>query len=184
MGVLNVTPDSFSGDGVLDVDRAVAQAVQFVADGADIIDVGGESTRPGAPFVSEEEERARVVPVIAALAPRLPVPISVDTSRAAVAAAAIAAGATMVNDVWGLRRDPALAWIAAQAGVALVLMHNRTAQPTVDALGGHYDTVNYTDVLGEIATSLGESVAMAEAAGVAEAPAVNPRHIEAEGAFE
>jgi dihydropteroate synthase len=167
MGILNVTPDSFSGDGVLDVDRAVAQAVQFVADGADIIDVGGESTRPGAPFVSEEEERARVVPVIAALAPRLPVPISVDTSRAAVAVAAIAAGATMVNDVWGLRRDPALARIAAQAGVALVLMHNRAAQPTVDALGGHYDTVIYTDVLGEIATWLGESVAMAEAAGVA-----------------
>src|SRR5215472_11300603 len=167
MGILNVTPDSFSGDGVLDVDLAVAQAVQFVVDGADIIDVGGESTRPGAPFVSEEEEHARVVPVIAALAPRLPVPISVDTSRVAVAAAAIAAGATMVNDVWGLRRDPALARIVAQAGVALVLMHNRAAQPTVDALGGHYDTVIYTDVLGEIATWLGESVAMAEGAGVA-----------------
>ncbi len=167
MGVLNVTPDSFSGDGMTDVGAAVARAEQFVADGAEIIDVGGESTRPGAPFVSEEEERARVAPVIAALAPRLPVPISIDTSRASVAQAAIAAGATMVNDVWGLRRDPAIAGVAARAGVALVLMHNRAAQPTVDALGGHYDAVTYTDVMAEIVAWLGESVALAEAAGVA-----------------
>jgi dihydropteroate synthase len=151
----------------MDADTAIARAEQLVADGADIVDVGGESTRPGASFVSEEEERARVLPVIAALASRLPVPISVDTSRAAVAEAAIAAGATMVNDVWGLRRDPALAGTVAQAGVALVLMHNRAAQPTVVALGGHYDTVKYSDVVAEIVAWLGESVAMAEAAGIA-----------------
>jgi dihydropteroate synthase len=167
MGILNITPDSFSGDGVIDADTATTQAEQFIADGADMIDVGGESTRPGAPFVSEEEERARVVPVIAALARRLSVPISVDTSRATVAAAAIAAGATMVNDVWGLRRDPVLAGVVARAGVALVLMHNRAAHATVDALGGHYDAVTYADVMAEIVAWLGESVAIAEKAGVA-----------------
>jgi dihydropteroate synthase len=167
MGVLNVTPDSFSGDGMTGVEAAVARAERFVADGADIIDVGGESTRPGAAFVSEEEERARVEPVIRALAPRVSVPISIDTSRAPVAEAAIGAGATMVNDVWGLRRDPKLAGVVARTGVALVLMHNRAAQPTVDALGGHYDAVAYTDVMAEIIAWLGESVALAERAGVA-----------------
>lgn len=166
MGILNVTPDSFSGDGVRDSGAAVAQAERYVREGADMIDIGGESTRPGASFVREEEEIARVVPVITALAQRLPVPISVDTSRAAVAAAAIAAGATMVNDVWGLRRDPALAAVVARTGVALVVMHNRVALPTMDALGGHYDTVMYGDLMAEIRAGLEESVARAEAAGI------------------
>lgn len=166
MGILNVTPDSFSGDGVRDCGAAVAQAERYVDEGADIIDIGGESTRPGASFVTEAEEIARVVPVITALARRLPVPVSVDTSRAAVAAAAIAAGATMVNDVWGLRRDPALAAVVAHTGVALVVMHNRAALPTVDALGGHYDQVIYDDVMAEIRMWLQESVTWAEAAGI------------------
>lgn len=169
MGILNVTPDSFSGDGVTDVAVAVAQAEQFVRDGADIIDVGGESTRPGAAFVPEEEEAARVLPVIRALAPRLSVPISVDTSRAAVAAAALTAGATMVNDVWALHRDPALADVVARSGAALVLMHNRTAMPTVDNLGGHYDDVTYTDVMAEVIAWLRERIVVAVAAGI-------PRH--------
>ncbi|MHB8645852.1 MAG: dihydropteroate synthase [Thermomicrobiales bacterium] len=166
MGILNVTPDSFSGDGVMDVAAAVTRAEQFVRDGADIIDVGGESTRPGAAFVPEEEERARVVPVIRALATRLTVPISVDTSRASVAAAALAAGATMVNDVWALYRDPALADVVARSGAALVLMHNRAATPTVDALGGHYDDVQYSDVVADVIAWLRESIAVGIAAGI------------------
>ena len=166
MGILNATPDSFSGDGVTNVAAAIARAEQFVRDGADIIDVGGESTRPGATFVPEEEEQARVVPVIRALATRLTVPISVDTSRASVAAAALAAGATMVNDVWALHRDPALAGVVARAGAALVLMHNRAATATVDALGGHYNDVQYADVVADVIAWLRESVAMAIAAGI------------------
>jgi len=166
MGILNATPDSFSGDGVTNVSAAIARAEQFVRDGADIIDVGGESTRPGATFVLEEEERARVVPVIRALATRLTVPISVDTSRAAVAAAALAAGATMVNDVWALHRDPALAGVVVRAGAALVLMHNRAATATVDALGGHYDDVAYADVVADVIAWLRESIAIAITAGI------------------
>jgi len=167
MGILNVTPDSFSGDGVgNDLGGAIARAEQFVRDGADIVDVGGESTRPGAAFVPEEEERARVVPVIRALATRLAVPISVDTSRASVAAAALAAGATMVNDVWALHRDPALADVVARSGAALVLMHNRAATATVDALGGHYDDVQYADVVADVIAWLRESIAVAIAAGI------------------
>ncbi len=166
MGILNVTPDSFSGDGVTDVAAAIARAEQFVRDGADIIDVGGESTRPGAAFVPEEQERARVVPVIRALATRLAVPISVDTSRASVAEAALAAGATMVNDVWALHRDPALAGVVARSGAALVLMHNRAATATVDALGGHYDDVQYADVVAEVIAWLRESIAGAITAGI------------------
>lgn len=166
MGILNVTPDSFSGDGVTDVAAAIARAEQFVRDGADIIDVGGESTRPGAAFVPEEQEQVRVVPVIRALATRLAVPISVDTSRASVAKAALAAGATMVNDVWALHRDPALASVVARSGAALVLMHNRAATATVDALGGHYDDVQYADVIAEVIAWLRESIAGAIAAGI------------------
>lgn len=166
MGILNVTPDSFSGDGVTDVARAVAQAEQFVRDGADIIDVGGKSTRPGAAFVSVEEEARRIVPVIAGLASRLGVPISVDTSRAAVAEAALSAGATMVNDVWGLHRDPTLADVVARSGAALVLMHNRPATATVDALGGHYDDVTYPDVMADILAWLRAGIDIAMAAGV------------------
>lgn len=166
MGILNVTPDSFSGDGVLEVAAAVARAEQFVRDGAEIIDVGGESTRPGAAFVPEDEERARVVPVIRALATRLTVPISVDTSRATVAEAALAAGATMVNDVWALHRDPALADVVARTGAALVLMHNRAATATVDALGGHYDDVKYADVVADVIAWLERSIAVALAAGI------------------
>ncbi len=169
MGILNVTPDSFSGDGVTDVAAAIARAEQFVRNGADIIDVGGESTRPGAAFVPEEQERARVVPVIQALASRVAMPISVDTSRASVAAAALAAGATMVNDVWALHRDPALADVVARSGAALVLMHNRAATATVDALGGHYDDVQYTDVVANVIAWLQESREVAIASGIARA---------------
>ena len=131
MGVINVTPDSFSGDSVgKDVDAAVRQALQFQEWGADIIDVGGESTRPaslyaGAVPASVEEELSRVIPVIEALAPTLRVPISVDTYKARVAGEALDAGASMINDVWAFRRDPDMVAVAADAGVPVVLMHNQ-----------------------------------------------------------
>ena len=131
MGVINVTPDSFSGDGLgMDVDAAVQQALRFQEWGADIVDVGGESTRPpsvypGALGTPLEEEMSRVIPVVKALASRLSVPISVDTYRARVASEALAAGVSMVNDVWGLTRDSDMAHIVAGAGVPVVLMHNQ-----------------------------------------------------------
>jgi dihydropteroate synthase len=136
MGILNVTPDSFSGDGLLaglgaedPVEAAVARARRMVADGADILDVGGESTRPGHVAVSADEERARVVPVIAAIRAALPdTPLSVDTTKAAIAEVALAAGADLINDVWGVGDDDTLARLAADHGIPLVVMHNR-AEP-------------------------------------------------------
>jgi dihydropteroate synthase len=141
MGIINVTPDSFSGDGVLaeagsaggaaaraanSIERAVAIAQQMVADGADILDIGGESTRPGHHPVPANEEVRRVVPVIAAVrAAEHDVPISVDTTKAAVADAAVSAGANLINDVWGVGADDSLARLAATHGVPLVVMHNR-----------------------------------------------------------
>jgi len=137
MGVLNATPDSFSGDGLLRdgpnaIDAALAQARAMVAAGADILDVGGESTRPGGAPVGEAEEMDRVIGVIDALRRALDVPISVDTSKAAVAAAAVAAGADVINDVWALAADPRMPAVAAGLGVPVILMHNRSARATVD----------------------------------------------------
>ncbi len=131
MGVVNVTPDSFSGDGLgSDIDAAVEQALRFQAEGADIIDIGGESTRPssiytGAEPITVEAELQRVIPVIKALAPIVDIPISVDTYKAEVAKSALRAGAGMINDVWGFRREPHMAQIAAEADVPVVLMHNQ-----------------------------------------------------------
>jgi dihydropteroate synthase len=131
MGVLNVTPDSFSGDGVgTDVEHAVQQTLRFQDWGADIIDIGGESTRPasiypGSELVAFDEELARVLPVIEALAPVLKIPISIDTYKSEVAKRAIEVGADMVNDVWGLTRDPKMAEVVAAANVPVVLMHNQ-----------------------------------------------------------
>lgn len=135
MGIVNVTPDSFSRDGLLQPERAeddvvaaaVTQALRMVAEGADIIDVGGESTRPGFTPITAAAEQRRVLPVIHALRRALPggVPISIDTSHAATASAALAAGAAMVNDIWGLRQDPAMAAVVAQAGVPVVVMSNQ-----------------------------------------------------------
>ena len=137
MGIVNVTPDSFSGDGLArDVDAAVHQGVQMQADGADIIDVGGESTRPGAAEVGAEEEIARVVPVIERLSREVGVPVSIDTSKAAVARAAIEAGAHLVNDVHGFQREPEVARAAAEAGLPAVAMHNQRGRPFTDVVGG------------------------------------------------
>ncbi|AMY07438.1 Dihydropteroate synthase [Luteitalea pratensis] len=170
MGILNVTPDSFSDGGCHDdVPRAVEAALAMVAAGADVIDVGGESTRPGAALVDQAIERARVVPVVAALAAQLPVPISVDTTKALVARAAIDAGAVMLNDVSGLRHDAGVAAVAASAGVALVLMHMRGS--TADM----YRQASYVDVAKEVAAELAWSVQAAERAGVSrEALVIDP----------
>ena len=162
MGILNVTPDSFSGDGLLTRERgadAVAAAVErgraMVADGADILDVGGESTRPGHADVPAADEIARVVPVIAALREAVPgTPISVDTTKPAVAAAALDAGASLVNDVWGVSSDDALVRLAAERGVPIVLMHNR-AEP------------RYTNLLAEVIGDLQAAIDRALQAGVA-----------------
>jgi dihydropteroate synthase len=171
MGIVNVTPDSFSGDGLgSDVAAAVEQARRFVAEGADMIDIGGESTRPGSAPVTAEQEMARVLPVIEGCARAVDLPISIDTSKAAVAKAALAAGANFVNDVWGLRADAAMAAFCAEAGCPVVLMHNRRTRPDaaqITRLGGHYAGVVYHDLLGEISAELRESVAMALSAGVA-----------------
>lgn len=125
MGVVNVAPDSFSGDGLRSVDDAVAQAWRFVAEGADIIDVGGESTRPDFTPISIEEELGRVLPVVERLINELPAPVSIDTYKSAVARDAVAAGARMINDVWGLKRDPELAQVAADSGIPLVITQNQ-----------------------------------------------------------
>ncbi|MBP1179152.1 dihydropteroate synthase [Methylobacterium sp. PvR107] len=126
MGILNVTPDSFSDGGLFAGEAAaVAQAERLVADGAAILDIGGESTRPGHIPVSAEDEQARVLPVIRAVAPQLPVPISIDTYKASTARVALAAGARIVNDVWGLQREPDIASVAAAHGAPVIIMHNR-----------------------------------------------------------
>jgi dihydropteroate synthase len=162
MGVLNVTPDSFSDGGEFFLpDRAVAHAEQMIAHGADIIDIGGESTRPGSSFVTEEEELQRVIPVIERLAARSPVPISIDTTKSSVARAAIAAGAEIVNDVSGLRFDPSIADEAAKAKAGLVLMHSRGTPKNMQELPPVDDILS--DVIGELRTS----VSVAEERGVA-----------------
>jgi dihydropteroate synthase len=176
MGIVNVTPDSFSGDGLLRPDagdwlaEAVALGAAQAEAGAHILDVGGESTRPGSQPVPLEEELRRVLPVVAALARRVNVPVSIDTYKAEVARQALAAGATIINDVWGLRMDPDMARVAAASGAALVLMHNRSRPKDAvqqERLGGRYLGVEYADLLGDIARELRESVALALRAGVA-----------------
>lgn len=170
MGILNVTPDSFSDGGRHDdVAGAISAGRAMVAAGADLVDVGGESTRPGAPPVDADVEMQRVLPVIAALAAELPVPISVDTTKPTVARAAIEAGAQILNDVSGLRRDRALADVAAETGAALILMHMRG--DTADM----YRHATYGDVVTEVAAELAWSVETALGRGVRrEALVVDP----------
>jgi len=162
VGIINVTPDSFSDGGrFATVDRAIAQAERLLADGCELLDVGGESTRPGAATVALDEEIARVVPVIEQLARRRLGPVSVDTRKAPVARAAIAAGAAVVNDVSGLAFDPALAPVAAEAGVGVILMHMRGTPDTMDSLA------TYRHVAAEVAAELDAAAQRAEQGGVA-----------------
>lgn len=160
MGILNVTPDSFSDGGRFqDLEAAVARGVEMAGEGADIIDVGGESTRPGAPEVLPEEERDRVLAVIGALAKRISVPISIDTRRASTARAAIAAGARIINDISGLA-DPEMAPLAVSSGAPVILMHMRG---TPADMRGRTD---YGDVLTDVASELLERVRIARDAGL------------------
>jgi dihydropteroate synthase len=174
MGIINVTPDSFSGDGLMKhedvLDAAVKQAERFVELGVDILDIGGESTRPGSQSVSEQEEMDRVVPVIERLRDSFPgVCLSVDTYKSGVARFALEAGAQWVNDVWGLRADPEMASVMAKFQAMVVLMHNR---PSSDAarvekrLGGRYVGTEYADLLGDVCSELLESVAIAHQNGI------------------
>jgi dihydropteroate synthase len=165
MGILNLTPDSFAG-GITDVAAAVDAALQIEADGADLLDVGGESTRPGAEPVDAAVELARIAPVMARLSGRLRIPISVDTYKSAVAREALAAGASIVNDISGGRLDPALAGVAAAAGAPLVLMHSRGTPNTMNSLAA------YDDVVRELVAELEVSIDAACRAGMPRAQIV------------
>ena len=176
MGILNVTPDSFSGDGLIAkgdaVDAAVAQARDFLASGADILDVGGESTRPGSAPVSADEELERVIPIIRAIHENFPEAIlSIDTYKAQVAEEAIKAGAHMINDVWGLRADDGLALIAAKYKTPVILMHNRSNPASVEVrekFGNAYVGAQYENLIEEVKHELMKSVVIAQNAGIAE----------------
>nr|WP_246040338.1 dihydropteroate synthase [Ectobacillus funiculus] len=154
MGILNVTPDSFSDGGRYNVaEAAAARAKEMVMQGADIIDIGGESTRPGFTKISVEEEVSRVVPMIKAVAQEVRVPISIDTYKAEVAKQAVEAGAHIINDIWGAKAEPRIAEIAAYYEVPIILMHNR-------------DNMNYHSLIADMIADLYESVKIAKAAGV------------------
>jgi dihydropteroate synthase len=161
MGIINVTPDSFSDGGVLlDPIKAVDAGVRMADEGADILDVGGESTRPGAPPLGAAEERARVLPVIEALAARVSIPIAVDTYKASIADASLEAGAAIVNDVSGLRYDPSLGEVVARRGAAIVLMHMRGRPKDM------YQQASYLEVVDEVRDELRQSLAFATGAGI------------------
>lgn len=156
MGILNVTPDSFSDGGRWNkMDDALFHAQSMIEEGADILDIGGESTRPGYTKISDEEEIARVVPVIEAVKSRFDIPVSVDTYKSKVAKAAVGAGADLVNDIWGLKADEKMAQIIAQADVPCCLMHNRS-----EAV--------YSDFLNDVASDLKETLRLAQKAGIRE----------------
>ena len=154
MGILNVNPDSFSDGGKYNkIETALKRAIQMVEGGADIIDIGGESTRPGYTEISAEEELDRVIPIIERLTREVDVPLSIDTYKGEVARQSLQAGAHIINDIWGAKRDPEMATIAAKYQVPIILMHNR-------------DNLNYTSFLEEVVADLEESITIVKAAGV------------------
>lgn len=181
MGIINMTPDSFSEDGLLTpgkntstiqgevLEKSIQQARQFVASGADILDIGGESTRPGASVISVEDEIARVLPILKAVTTELDVLISVDTYKSQVAEAALESGAHIVNDVWGFKVDKNLAKVVAQHKVPVILMHNRSSWANAEIkerLGGRYVGIPYDDLIEDIKRELLESVEIAKDAGI------------------
>lgn len=154
MGIVNVTPDSFSDGGKYNsLERAIVHAEQLVADGADILDIGGESTRPGHATVSLEEELKRVIPIIEVLSKKISVPMSIDTYKAEVAKKAIEAGASMINDIWGAKKEPEIAAIAKEYNVPIILMHNR-------------ENPKYHSFIEDAFADIQESIAIAKGAGV------------------
>ncbi len=173
MGIINLTPDSFSGDGLLRerdyIRTALLQAEHFMQDGCDILDLGAESTRPGATTISSEDELSRLLPVVQSLREEMPkVILSIDTYKAETARICLAEGADIINDIWGFRFDPAMASTVAEAGAGAILMHNRTqgAQAVTSELGGRYEGVKYDDIVTEVRDWLGEAVDLAVEAGV------------------
>jgi dihydropteroate synthase len=156
MGILNVTPDSFSDGGkYTSLEKALSHAMNMEKDGADIIDIGGESTRPGHTPLSTEEEIERVVPVIQAVREKISIPISVDTYKAETARAALEAGADMINDIWGAKKDPEIANVAAEYDVPIILMHNRKEEEA-----------HYSNIIDDMKRDLEESIDIALTAGV------------------
>jgi dihydropteroate synthase len=154
MGILNVTPDSFSDGGKYNhIENAVQHARQMIVDGADILDIGGESTRPGYERISDAEEIARVVPAIEAISKELQIPISIDTYKSEVAKKAVEAGAAIINDIWGAKADPEIADVAAETGVPIILMHNRNDR-------------DYSNFIRDVLNDLYESITIAKKAGV------------------
>jgi dihydropteroate synthase len=180
MGIINITPDSFSGDGLLRnspeemgaesiIADALDQALRFVDAGVDILDIGGESTRPGSQPATLEQELARVIPVVSAIAGEMDAVISIDTYKAPVAEAALQAGAHIVNDIWGLHADPDIAGVAAKYHAPVILMHNRSSwvhAEVKERLGGRYIGTPYDDLLKDICNELMESVQIAHQAGI------------------
>jgi dihydropteroate synthase len=173
MGIINVTPDSFSGDGILtgsEVHKnALDQTRRYINSDVDIIDIGGESTRPGSQVVSIQEEMDRVVPIIEAVRKETNLPVSVDTYKSEVAEAALDAGADWINDVWGLRADPKMASVAVRANAPVVLMHNRSKPAEAELqtrLGGRYIGSVYNDLIADISAELLDSVSIALNAGI------------------
>ncbi len=171
MGILNLTPDSFSGDGLADFDQdtALQQARDFIQAGVDILDIGGESTRPGAAPVSAQEELDRVLPIINLLVGETDTLISIDTYKAGVAEAALKEGANIVNDVWGLRADPDLGKVVAAADAPVILMHNRSTPNNAAVkkqLGGRYIGIEYDNLLEDVKSELKESISLAHKAGI------------------
>jgi dihydropteroate synthase len=176
MGILNVTPDSFSGDGIIakgdSVEVSLEQAKRFVSAGAAILDIGGESTRPGSQPVDVEEERRRVIPVIKAIVKEFPdTLISIDTCKALIAEEALNAGAQIINDVWALRADPELKHVVAKSKCPVILMHNRSNPASVEVraqLGNAYIGAEYENLIEDVKRELMDSVTMAREAGVSD----------------
>ena len=173
MGIINLTPDSFSGDGLLRerdyIRTALLQAEHFIQDGCDILDLGAESTRPGATPISTEDELNRLLPVVRSLREEMPnVVLSIDTYKAETARACLEEGADIINDIWGFRYDPDMAGTVAIANATAILMHNRTqgAQAVNSELGGRYEGVKYDDIVTEVRDWLAEAVDLAVEAGV------------------
>lgn len=167
MGIINTSPDSFSGDGLTDLDSVSAQAKRFVEEGADILDVGGETTKPGSKAVSLEEEIRRVVPAIERLASEVSVPISVDSYKSAVVEPALKAGASIINDQWGLKKDTRLAGLAVEYDAPLIMMSNQRDRGRYDP-GLKRDVSFYDDAMAEMMASMKHSIALALELGVPE----------------
>ena len=165
MGIVNLSPDSFSGDGLNSSAAAIDQAQRMASEGADILDIGGESTRPGASAVSLDEELKRTIPVIEQIAARLTIPISIDSYKYEVVRQALDAGAALVNDQWGLKKEPRLAELAAERKVPLILMSNQRDKGGFDA-GIKRDTAYYDNIMVELVASLRQSIERASRAGV------------------